>query len=424
MNEYEKNSLNNNFNSPLQQTQSGTNGADVFENVQESQFSAVQEQRVEMPNIGLNQTQQPQGNGRSSIPPVQPQPLAYIANGTAQPMAYYIPQETPKKKSGAGKIVLIIVAIFMALVVFGSMALGMLFVGMMSVSGGGFSMLSGPPISSFSVIDIQGSISYDSFTYDHAATLDYIDALSETENDKGILLFMNTPGGGVYEGTELYEALLEYKEKTGRPVWAYMGPVCTSAGYQITMASDYIVANTHTTTGSIGVYVALQDVSGLYDLLGIQMHLIRSGDNKGVGVAGVPITEEQQAVYQGIVDESFDMFVNTVEQGRGMSREQVLSLADGRIFTGTQALNNGMIDGLGEWDTLLEEFEAHTGAAPYYPNVSQPSYVTQMIGSLQEIIPQSDTQAILGAMEGFPSGVPMAYAADLADRAVYTQLVD
>ncbi len=338
--------------------------------------------------------------------------------------AYYIPPQQTKKKMGAGKIVLIVVAVLVAFALFASLALGVFVVASIStftMGVGGFSMLAAPPTGSFSVIDVQGTISYDSNTYNHAGTLEYIDTLMETENDKGILLFMNTPGGGVYEGSELYQALMEYREVTERPVWVYMGPICASAGYQISASAEHIVANANTTTGAIGVYIALQDISGLYDMLGVETVLIKAGEEKGAGLPGVPISDSQREMYQEQVDEYYDEFVSVVEQGRNFSHEQALALSDGSIYTGRMALENGLVDELGDWEDTLAVFEEQLGVPAYYPNISQPSYVAQVFGQLQSLMPQSDAQAVISHMESVPQGVPVSYASELADRA---QLID
>ncbi len=280
-----------------------------------------------------------------------------------------------------------------------------------------------PPAGSFSVIRIQGSITsgggdalgISEPSYHHKATLEYIRQLADDENDKGILLYMNTPGGGVYESDEIYRALEAYREKTGRPVWAYMAKTCASGGYYICMAAEKLLANYNTTTGSIGVYVSLTDVSGLYSKLGIETVLIRSGDNKGMGTPGVPVTEEQRAVLQSSVDESFARFVELIVKGRDMPRSEVLPLADGRTFTASQALEAGLIDGTGEWEATLDEFEETTGARPYYPNFSSQTYLGYLLSGVMESLPKSDTEAALDAAEALPQGVPMAYAYELAE---------
>ncbi len=273
-----------------------------------------------------------------------------------------------------------------------------------------------PPAGSFSVINVAGTIqsaSPDAMgihnpSYNHSATLAHIKQLAEDDGNKGILLNMNTGGGGVYESDEAYLALMDYKEKTGRPVWAYMGPTCASGGYYIAAAADYIIANRNTTTGSIGVYISMTDTSGLYEKLGMESVLIRSGDNKGAGIEGAPITDGQRAVYQSVVDESYEQFVGIIAEGRGMPLDEVRALADGRVYTGRQALDLGLVDALGNWDSALEAFIAETGGTAFYPNFSRTSAIGQLLGGFAASWPQGDAEAVLDWAEAFPDGVPMA----------------
>ncbi len=274
-----------------------------------------------------------------------------------------------------------------------------------------------PPGNSFSVVQVVGTIQNTSGnalginepSYQHSATVEYIKQLADNPNDKGILLYMDTGGGGVYESDEVYRALLNYKEKTGRPVYAYMASTCASGGYYICMAADYLIANYNTTTGSIGVYMSLTDNSGLYGMLGIKTLLIRSGDNKGVGIAGVEITPAQQEVYQSIVDESYNRFVSLVAQGRSLPESVVRPLADGRIYTATQALNNSLVDELADWDHALEVFREKTGGNEFYPNFSQSTLLGTLLGNL----PKNELQILQEKVEELPSGVPLAYAPGL-----------
>ena len=113
-------------------------------------------------------------------------------------------------------------------------------------------------------------------SYNHQKTLSYIDDMKNSDSNKGILLYVNSPGGGVYESDELYLKLKEYKEITGRPIWTYMGSQACSGGYYISMASDKIYANRNTWTGSIGVIVSLYNYKELYDKLGIKEEHITS----------------------------------------------------------------------------------------------------------------------------------------------------
>ncbi len=324
------------------------------------------------------------------------------------------PQQPPKKKRSTAFTVFMIVV---AVLVVGAILLATIF-GIMTVSMFSPSEYNvNTPGNTFSVIHVKGTVQtiessvlgLSSTTYYHDDTLDYVEELIENESNKGILLYMNTPGGGVTEGDELYMALMEYKEKTGRPVWGYMDDVCASAGYNIISAADHIVANRNTTTGSIGVYIAITDTSGLYDKLGVRTALIKSGENKGVGVSGVPITAEQEAVYQGVVDELYERFVNVVAKSRGMSYSEAKELSDGRIYTASQALENGLVDEVSDWDKVLVDFEELTGATEFNPNFSRQTVVSQFFGELVEYLPKSDAQSILQSMEQFPSGVPISY---------------
>lgn len=305
----------------------------------------------------------------------------------------------------------LVIVVLLALFIFSLWALG---------SGLGSAIIpsarsNNPPAGTFSVLYVEGTIqNATGASYNHTATVEHIKLLAEDEGNTGILLYMNTPGGGVYESDELYRALVDYKEGTGRPIYAYMAATCASGGYYACMAADHITANYNTTTGSIGVYIALTDTSELYEKIGVKTVLIRSGENKGVGMKGVEITPEQQAVYQSSVDESYERFVSLVAQGRGMDDATARALSDGRIYTANQALANGMVDELGDWNTALDAFKELTASEPFYPNFSGGTTLSQLISSVLDRLPQSETQAALAAADALPSGVPLAYAAELA----------
>ena len=138
--------------------------------------------------------------------------------------------------------------------------------------------------------------------YQHDSTMNYIDELMDDSNNKGILLYVDSPGGTVYESEELYQKLKEYKETTKRPIWDYMAHYVASGGYMVSMASDKIYANSNTTTGSIGVIMSGYDMSGLYKKLGIRYVSITSGKNKDSS----KFTDEQIAIYQDQINEAYE----------------------------------------------------------------------------------------------------------------------
>lgn len=268
---------------------------------------------------------------------------------------------------------------------------------------------------SFAVINVVGTIenaSGDALglnqpSYHHNETLNYVEQLQQDDSNKGIFLYFNTGGGGVYESDELYLALMEYKQVTGRPIWAYFGPTAASGGYYIAMAADHIIANRNTTTGSIGVIMSYTDVSGLYDKLGLKTVYITSGANKSMGASDLPLTDEQRAIYQSVVDEAYNQFVGIVCEGRGMDEARVRQLADGRIYTAQQALDNGLIDGIGDYDQALSDFADLTGADPYYTDFSQSTLLTQLLGAVEAVLPKSDNQVLEELAKTAENGVPM-----------------
>ena len=268
---------------------------------------------------------------------------------------------------------------------------------------------------SFAVISVVGTIQnasgdalgFNQPSYHHNATLNYVEQLQYDDSNKGIFLYFDTGGGGVYESDELYRALMEYKEVTGRPIWAFFGPTAASGGYYIAMAADHISADRNTTTGSIGVIMSYTNVSKLYEKLGIESIYITSGRNKSMGASDLELTDEQRAIYQSVVDEAYDQFVGIVCEGRGMTDAEVRKLADGRIYTAKQALSNGLIDEITSYDGALDAFCEETGAQPYYTDFSEDTVLDRLLGAVSELLPKSDLQTLEELAETEQSGVPM-----------------
>ena len=174
-------------------------------------------------------------------------------------------------------------------------------------------------------------------TYNHQLYMNCVDEMERSDHNRGVLLSVVSPGGGVYESDELYLKLMEYKEVTNRPVWAYFASEACSGGYYISMSADKIYANRNCWTGSIGVIISLMNCKKLYDKLGIKEIDITSGKNKAMGSSGLDLTDEQYDFLQSLVDEAYDQFVEIVSDGRSMDEETVRSLADGRLYSALQA---------------------------------------------------------------------------------------
>ena len=174
------------------------------------------------------------------------------------------------------------------------------------------------------------------------------EALKEVADDdkvKALLVKINTPGGTYVGGEALYESLRQVGEK--KPVVAIMGTTATSAGYMSALGSDHIVARSSTLTGSIGVILQTADVTGLLDKIGIKSVVVKSGPLKAQPNPLEKFLPAARKATEAIIADYFDMFVTLVAERRSLSREQVLKLADGRVFSGRQAKKAGLVDALG-----------------------------------------------------------------------------
>ena len=252
----------------------------------------------------------------------------------------------PKKKKW--KIVAIIAIIAAVILAVSACAASMI------TGGSGMDADYGGGSSYIGVLHAEGTIttsSSSSDTYQQSWLLRQIDFMKDDTSNRGIMLYVNSPGGSVYASDELYLKLKEYKEETGRPVYSYFAETAASGGYYIAAGSDKITANRNCTTGSIGVYLGpIIDASGLLDKVGVKAEIVKSGANKAMGNSYQPLTEEQRAIYQEYVNESYEQFVDIVAEGRGMDVAAVKQIADGRVYTAKQAKANGLIDEISSFE--------------------------------------------------------------------------
>ena len=265
------------------------------------------------------------------------------------------------------------------------------------------------------VVEVVGTIGeetedllYSSGGYLHTSTMEYIDELMEDENNKGILLYVDSPGGTVYESEELYLKLKEYKKNTKNPIWVYMGHYAASGGYLVSMAADEIYANPNTTTGSIGVIMSGYDLTGLYEKLGIEYISITSGENKDSSL----MTESQIAIYQEQVDEYYERFVEIVSKGRDMSKKEVKELADGRTYTAKQALKLDLIDEIALFDDMKDAMSEKLEVEEFYErelDLYEDEWMSYFF-KIKELIPKSEAQILKETAMEMESGVPMYYA--------------
>ncbi|MDA1090728.1 MAG: signal peptide peptidase SppA [Proteobacteria bacterium] len=170
-------------------------------------------------------------------------------------------------------------------------------------------------------------------------------AVADNDKIKALIVKINSPGGTYVGGEALYQSLRKVSEK--KPVVAMMGTTAASAGYMTALAGDHIIARASTLTGSIGVLLQTANVTGLMDKIGVKPIIIKSAPLKAQPNPMENFSPEARRVTEELVDDFFDMFVSLVSERRAMTKEKVLKLADGRVFSGRQALANGLVDAIG-----------------------------------------------------------------------------
>lgn len=167
-----------------------------------------------------------------------------------------------------------------------------------------------------------------------------------------IVVRIDSPGGEVAPTQEIFDEIKKTRN-AGKKVIASMGGVAASGGYYIACAADSIVANPGTLTGSIGVIFELPNVEGLFKKFGVDWEVVKSGKHKDIGSFARRLTNEERRLLQEVVDDVYGQFIDAVVQGRRLPRDQVMALADGRVFTGHQAKALGLVDRTGTYEDAI-----------------------------------------------------------------------
>jgi len=176
---------------------------------------------------------------------------------------------------------------------------------------------------------------------------------SKDSSIPAIVLDIDSPGGAVVPSQEIYEEVLKAK-KAGKKVVASLRSLGASGGYYIACSADTIVANPGTLTGSIGVIFEFPVVQELFKKIGVKFEVVKRGELKEVGTSFRSMTQEERELLQSVIDDTYNQFVDAVKEGRGLEREKILELADGRVFTGRQAKELGLIDELGDIEDAVK----------------------------------------------------------------------
>ncbi len=185
---------------------------------------------------------------------------------------------------------------------------------------------------------------------------EFVDQLKEYGNRSGVksvVVRINSPGGGVAASQEIYEAIKQFRAETKKKVVVSMGSVAASGGYYIACAADRIFANPGTITGSIGVIAEWYNYGDLLRWAKMQSVVIKSGALKDAGSPTRPLTEEEKAYFQSLINNMYTQFVSAVASSRNMKDVDVRKLADGRVFTGEEAKANHLVDEIGTFQDAI-----------------------------------------------------------------------
>ncbi|ALC16166.1 signal peptide serine peptidase A [Desulfuromonas soudanensis] len=236
-------------------------------------------------------------------------------------------------------------------------------------------------------------------------TIEHIIEFRNNPSIKGIVLRVDSPGGGVGPSQEIYEEIK--KTVAVKPVVVSMGSVAASGGYYVSAPVNRIFANPGTITGSIGVIMEFTNVQELLGKIGLKNQVIKSGEHKDIGSPVRPMTDSDRQILQSLIDDTQQQFVAAVAEGRKMTVADVEPLADGRVFTGRQALAVGLVDELGNLQDAISA-AARMAGIEGEPRVVYPP--EEKPGVFQYLIQESATQLRRGLQEQSATGLQFIWS--------------
>jgi len=207
-----------------------------------------------------------------------------------------------------------------------------------------------PSLSSLSgrvgLVDVIGAIE------ESEPVVDQLDRMERDSSVRAVVVRLDSPGGGVAASQEIYEAVRRVRD-AGKPVVASLGGVAASGAYYVACAADSIVSNPGTLTGSIGVIMTFPNTEELFRKVGLRFDVVKTGKFKDIGSMSRPMTDDERRLLQEVLGNVYEQFVDAISEGRGLDRAEILPLADGRIFSGDQALEYGFVDRMGDLDDSI-----------------------------------------------------------------------
>lgn len=223
----------------------------------------------------------------------------------------------------------------------------------------------GSEMKKIAVLDVDGVIQdtgdngslFQSAGYNHQTFMKQLNYIKDDNTVKGIIIKVNSPGGGVVESAEIHDKLVEIQKNSKKPVYISMGSMAASGGYYISTAAKKIYASPETLTGSLGVIMEGINYKGLADKYGVDFVTIKSGKYKDIMSPTRKMTKEERKILQTMIDNSYQGFVKVISEGRHISVDKVKQLADGRVYDGRQAKDLNLIDGFGYFDDVVKQMK-------------------------------------------------------------------
>lgn len=237
--------------------------------------------------------------------------------------------------------------------------------------------------------------------YDHAFFMEQLKNIEEDPTVKGVILRVNSPGGGVLESADIYDGIVSIMENREIPVYVSMGGMAASGGYYVSAPATKIFVNQETITGSIGVIMQSLNYAKLAERIGIDFNTIKTGPYKDMMSPNREMRDDERALLQEMVNDSYERFVSIIAKGRDMKVEDVKKVADGRIMNGRQAIEAGLADDFGKYEDVIvamkeEQSLEDAAVVTYVPEESLRSLFGMKVQ--QWINPDFETQLLTKLM--------------------------
>jgi len=236
--------------------------------------------------------------------------------------------------------------LFLAILAILAVGFSLLFVSMIGTDSGDMETMSGGSGGEIALVELKGVI------VESETIVRQLKRYREDDGIRAVLLRVDSPGGGVVASQEIYEEVRKTRD-AGMPVVVSMGSLAASGGYYVACGASLIVANRGTLTGSIGVISEFLEVKDALSKLGIDVNTVKAGRLKDAGSPTRKMTDTDKEYFQQLLDEVHRQFIAVVEDERGLTHDEAVDLADGRVFTGEKALDLGLVDTLGTYEDAI-----------------------------------------------------------------------